>query len=276
MEEDKTDSATDPPPWIGSDALKGLPSQRTSGKPTVQDWSNFDGLVARKLTLKQGEQTVVSNVSFSIPQGSLVALVGPNGGGKSTLLDALATRTTPYRGYVGGKSGAIAYLPQRASMDLSFPLSVRDIVGSGLWPRLGFFRPFTRLHQKAVSEALRAAGMSAFASHPISELSGGQFQRALFARLIVQGGDTLLLDEPFTGVDMPTIDTLMKLVNALNKEGRTLIITLHDIDLVRSFFPYTLLLARDFWRWGRTKTVLTPPQLSEAYINASNWSTCAC
>ncbi|MGB0919392.1 MAG: metal ABC transporter ATP-binding protein [Holosporaceae bacterium] len=232
-------------------------------------------LDAKNIALKRQKRTIVQNLSFSIPKGSLVALVGPNGGGKSTLLESLVSRASQKLFY-GFAEEKIAYLPQACHLDRSFPLLVRDVVGTGFWPQLGFWRPFMGRHKKNVLKALRAVGLENFALTPIHALSGGQFQRVLFARLIVQEGSVLLLDEPFTGVDEASIEALFKLIQAWHYEGKTLIVTLHDLKFAQRFFPHALLLARDYSLWGKTNEVLTPDHVAFAYARAHQWEDCRC
>lgn len=248
-----------------------LPKDNQEG-PSV-----LPAIIAEQVTLARDDKPILQNLSFQIPQGSLTALVGPNGGGKSTLMEALVAHEKPMAGFVQMTHQLSAsYLPQRCQMNRSFPLSVKDVVATGLWGKIGLLSPFLRKQRQAVKEALRVVGMPAFALAPISDLSGGQFQRVLFARLLVQGGDILLLDEPFTAIDSATTDMLLEVVQAWHKQGKTILVTLHDIDLVRKFFPYTLLLARNFFRWGKTDHVLTDENLALAHAETQKWEQCPC
>jgi len=233
---------------------------------------------AHEVTFKRDDQIIIQKLSFEIQKGSLVALVGPNGGGKSTFLEALALKTPPFSGRLRGLENIkVAYLPQSSTLNRTFPLLVRDIVGSGLWPHLGIIRPFLSKHQDAVAAALHQVRLENFALTPIHALSGGQFQRVLFARFLLQEGHLLLLDEPFKGIDAPSIHILMRVIKEWHTQGKTIIVALHDIDLIQRTFPYTLLLARDFSKWGKTENVLTPNTLSKAYAKAHSWAeACPC
>jgi zinc/manganese transport system ATP-binding protein len=218
------------------------------------------------VTLSYDRQVALSGLSGSFAPGSLTAIAGPNGAGKTTLLRALAGLHAPDTGHITGTAGQIALLPQASQLDRSFPISCRDMVALGHWPRLGAFRGQTPAMRGAVSEALEAVGLTELASRPVGSLSSGQFQRALFARLIVQDAPILLLDEPFTAVDERTGADLLNLLLGWNKAGRTVIAVLHDLQLIQRAFPQTLLLAGVPVAWGATAAVLTPANLHRAKL----------
>jgi len=158
-----------------------------------------------------------------------------------------------------GQSGArdIAYLPQAAEIDRSFPIDVFDMVAMGLWRRCGLFGGFSRADAALVREALASVGLAGFERRAIATLSGGQMQRALFARLLLQDARVILLDEPFTAIDTKTVADLLGVVARWHGERRTIVAVLHDIDLVRAHFPHTLLLAREKVAWGPTREALS-------------------
>ena len=224
------------------------------------------------LTLGYDRHPAVHHLDGVIPPGALLALVGPNGAGKSTLLKGIVGEIPCLEGRIArpGLAEAIAYLPQAAEIDRSFPLSVLDLVAMGLWRRLGPWRS-ARRHRPTLLDALAAVGLAGFETRLIGTLSGGQFQRALFARLIVQEARVLLLDEPFTGVDGRTTADLLALVRAWHRQGRTIVAALHDLGQVRSHFPHTLLLAREGVAWGPTERVLTPQNLARAQSLSEAW-----
>jgi len=224
------------------------------------------------LTLGYDRHPAVHHLDGVIPPGALLALVGPNGAGKSTLLKGIVGEIPCLEGRIArpGLDDAIAYLPQAAEIDRSFPLSVLDLVAMGLWRRLGPWRS-ARRHRATLLDALAAVGLAGFEARLIGTLSGGQFQRALFARLIVQEARVLLLDEPFTGVDGRTTADLLALVRAWHAQGRTIVAALHDLGQVRSHFPDTLLLAREGVAWGPTERVLTPQNLARAQSLSEAW-----
>ncbi len=217
------------------------------------------------VTLGYGRRPAVHHLAGEIPAGSLTAVVGPNGAGKSTLLKGIVGTLAPLSGAIH-RPGArrLAYLPQAAEIDRSFPLAVYDLVAMGLWSRAGLFGGIGRRDQHRVEEALAAVGLSGFERRPIGTLSGGQMQRALFARLLLQDADLILLDEPFTAIDAKTSADLLALVRRWHDEARTVVAVLHDLDVVKRTFPQTLLIAREPIAWGDTETVLSPDNLLRA------------
>ena len=186
--------------------------------------------------------------------GSLHAVVGPNGAGKSALLKALVGLIAPDTGQIslgGLRPEEIAYLPQQAELDRTFPISVADVVLLGAWRRAGALGLVSRHDRLAGEQALSSVGLEGFGRRSIGSLSVGQLQRVLFARIILQDCPLILLDEPFAGIDAPTIADLMGVVRWWHGEGRTIVAVLHDLEMVRACFPYTLLLARSAIGWAR-------------------------
>jgi zinc/manganese transport system ATP-binding protein len=220
----------------------------------------FDGV-----TLGYDRRPAVHHLDGEIPSGSLMAVVGPNGAGKSTLLKGIVGTLKPLDGHIrlDGSSG-IAYLPQAAEIDRSFPLSVYDLVAMGLWSRSGLFGGVARRERTRIEQALAAVGLIGFERRPISTLSGGQMQRALFARLLLQDASVILLDEPFTAIDAKTTADLLDLVRRWHDESRTVVAVLHDLDMVKRTFPQTLLIAREPVAWGETGEVLSAENLLKA------------
>ena len=223
----------------------------------------------RHLTLGYDRHPAVHDLDGAVPRGDLVALVGPNGAGKSTLLKGVAGTLAPLEGAVD-RSGTVAYLPQAASLDRSFPISVYDFAAAGLWRQVGPLRSL-RPHRGRIEAALGAVGLAGFEARPIGTLSGGQMQRALFARLMLQDAPVVLLDEPFAGVDARTTEDLLALVAGWHGEGRTVVAALHDFAQVRRHFPTTLLLARRPVAWGATEAVMTEANLARARRLCEAW-----
>jgi zinc/manganese transport system ATP-binding protein len=220
-----------------------------------------------RLTLGYDGRSVLSGLDGEIAPGALLAVAGPNGGGKSTLMKAMAGRLKPLSGrlvYGGLHRRDIAYLPQAADMDRSFPLSVFDLVSAGAWRSAGLFGGFGAKRNNAVHRAIDAVGLTGQENTPISALSGGTMQRALFARLMVQDARLILLDEPFTAVDEATTRDLCALISGWHGEGRTIVAVLHDVDLIRGAFPETLLISRRAIAWGPTDRSLTDDNLNAA------------
>lgn len=217
------------------------------------------------LTLGYDRHPAVHHIDGTFSAGSLTALVGPNGAGKSTLIKAIAGALVPIDGQcVIDTSLRRAYLPQLAEIDRSFPMSVSDFVAMGLWSKSGALKALPAYGAHRIFDALTLIGLKGFDHHLIGTLSGGQFQRALFARLMLQDASIILIDEPFSAIDRATVDDLMQLVLRWHHEGRTIITVLHDLALVRTYFPETLLLARDVIAWGDTRSVLTDDNLKIA------------
>ncbi|MFT8245935.1 metal ABC transporter ATP-binding protein [Roseomonas sp. BN140053] len=223
------------------------------------------------VTVSHGRRAAVHHVSGEFAPGSLTALVGPNGAGKTTLLRAIAGLHAPEEGRLQAPRGRIALLPQGSALDRSFPISCLDVVMLGHWGRLGALRSARPAHRDAAADALAAVGLDGFARRPVAALSAGQFQRLLFARLLVQDAPVILLDEPFNAVDARTAADLLRLVRAWHGEGRTVLAVLHDLDLVRREFPDCLLLAREAVAWGPTAEVLTAPNRLRARMMAEDW-----
>lgn len=207
-----------------------------------------------------GRMPALLGVSGCFAPGSLTAVVGPNGGGKTTLLRALAGLHPCTIGRIdrGGLAAReIALLPQASSLDRSFPVTCGEVVALGAWGEMGAFGAAPAGLGGRIAAALAQVGLAGFAHRSVRALSAGQFQRVLFARLIVQDAQVLLLDEPTAAVDSRTEDDLVGLIRAWHGEGRTLVLVLHDLDLVRALCPQTLLLAREVVAWGPTAGVLT-------------------
>lgn len=232
------------------------------------------------LTATHRRHPAVHHLSARFAPGSLTAIVGPNGAGKTTLLRAVAGLHPVEEGHVAvaradGTRARLALLPQQAGMDRSFPILCADVVLQGLWSRLGAFRGVSASDRVRADQALEAVGLSGFARRPVGEMSAGQFQRLLFARLLVQDADLILLDEPFNAVDARTAADLMALVKRWHGEGRTVIAVLHDLDLVRAEFPDTLLLAREKIACGPTDEVLSAANRLKARMMAEAWDDAA-
>lgn len=224
-------------------------------------------ITLRDVTLGYDRHPAVHHLSGEVATGTLLAVVGPNGAGKSTLFRGLAGILKPLSGTIdlgGLDSRDIAYLPQSVDIDRSFPISVFDFVGTGLWRQTGFFGGTGRRERDRITQALAAVGLNGFENRTIGTLSGGQMQRMLFARVLVQDARLIVLDEPFNAIDTRTSADLLQLVKRWHDEKRTVLAALHDFDLVRQNFPETLLLARGPVAWGATEKVLTSDNLTEA------------
>jgi zinc/manganese transport system ATP-binding protein len=231
-------------------------------------------ITLHNLSVGYDRHPAVHHISGSFAAGSLTAIVGPNGGGKSTLLKALVGFLRPMLGSIdfnGVKPDEIAYLPQQCETDRSFPLSVMDVVLLGHWSKIGPFRRVTSTQRDQAMRALKQVGVGAFAERPIGALSTGQWQRVLFARLILQDARILLLDEPFAAIDGRNTHDLVHVLQHWRENGRTVIVVMHDLPLVREHFPEAVMLARELIAWGPTAQVLRDENLARATTLASNW-----
>ena len=215
---------------------------------------------------------VLCDVTFDVAHGAQVAVVGPNGAGKSTLFKALVGLLPLQAGQVrihglplGHHRDCVAYVPQREEVDWRFPLTVTDVVMMGRYGRLGWFRHPARGDREAVRRSLEQMGIVDLAAHPIGELSGGQQQRVFLARALAQEPHILLMDEPFTGVDITTREAIMALLDQLRLQQVTVIISTHDLSLAAARFDQVLLLNHRVIACGQPAEVFTPHLLTEAF-----------
>ena len=217
------------------------------------------------------------HISGRFARGSLTAVIGPNGSGKSTLLKSIAglLPATAGRVAVSVPRARIAYLPQLAEIDRGFPIDVRDCVLLGCWPSQGAWGGVQGAQLARVDAALHAVGLEGFERRPLSALSSGQLQRVLFARLLVQDAELILLDEPFSAMDGKTTSALLALVRQWHQQQRTVIAVLHDDGQVRRHFPQALLLARELVAWGPTAEVVTDARLAQSRAMAEAWDEAA-
>ena len=231
-------------------------------------------VTVENLTVAYERHPAIHHIAGHFAAGSLTAIVGPNGAGKSTLVKTIAGTLRPAGGRVRrdpAGPASLAYLPQQSEIERGFPITVLDTVLLGAWRRIGWHRAAGRPETEAALEALDAVGLAHFERRGVSTLSAGQFQRVLFARLMVQNAPLILLDEPFTALDTKTTTDLLALVARWHGEGRTVIAVLHDFDQVRAHFPQSLLIARELVAWGPTEAVLTPEHLASARRISEAW-----
>ncbi len=231
-------------------------------------------LTFQDLILGYDGHPAIHHLDGIVEAGSLTAIVGPNGSGKSTLLKGIAGMLRPLGGRIvraEALEGDIAYLPQLTEIDRSFPASVFDLVALGLWTRRGMLGRISPADREEVDLALAAVGLAGFQRRGIDTLSGGQMQRALFARVLLQDARLILLDEPFNAIDTRTIRDLFGIVRRWHGEKRAILVVLHDLDLVREFFPTTLLLARRPIAWGETREVLKAENMLKARQLNQGW-----
>lgn len=223
------------------------------------------GIQLSNVTITHNRHPAVHHLSATIEEGSLLALVGPNGAGKSTLLNAMAGLANINHGTIAGLDpNDIAYLPQQTALNRDFPLTVQELVFTGLWQKLSFNKAMNSQQKALCKKAIQAVGLRGFESRLIGTLSGGQLQRTLFARVLVQDCSLILLDEPFNAIDARTIRDLTEVIQSWQHQSRTIILVTHDFEYARSHCPTTLLLARECIDYGPTLQVLSEKNLDKA------------
>jgi len=229
-------------------------------------------LCIRGLTVSYGAEPAVFSVDLDISPETMTAVVGPNGAGKSTMLKAamdiiphLSGQISWFGGSLKNNRDAVAYVPQRASIDWDFPATVQDVVMMGLYPKLGLLGRIKRDHKAKVASALERVGMVDFAKRQIGQLSGGQQQRVFLARALVQDADVYLLDEPFAGVDAATEKAIITVLKDLRTSGKTVIVVHHDLATVPDYFDQVVLINKSIVAAGPTADVFTTDNLQAAY-----------
>ena len=221
----------------------------------------------QNVTVGYDRHPAIHHLQLQIAAGDMLAVVGPNGAGKSTFLKLLIGEQLSLEGQVtlpDPDRVRVACLPQINQTDRQFPITVQDMVASGLWHQCGAFGRLGRQGAARVAEALEMVGLRGYAGRVISALSGGEFQRVRFAQLILQGAQLVVLDEPFVGIDVTTQQVLLDLLARWHAQGATIVAALHEQDIVRQWFPHTLLLAREMIAVGPTAEVLTPENWQRA------------
>jgi len=233
------------------------------------------GITAKNVTVTyRNGTTALRDASFEIPTGTITALVGVNGAGKSTLFKALMGFVPAAKGQISilGKPvktalklNIVAYVPQAEEVDWSFPVLVEDVVMMGRYGHMGFLRiPHAKDHA-AVTHALERVNMTAFRDRQIGELSGGQRKRVFLARALAQDGKVILLDEPFTGVDVQTEDAIIALLREMRDEGRVMLVSTHNLGSVPEFCDRTVLVKETVLAYGPTETTFTRENLELAF-----------
>ena len=229
----------------------------------------------KNLSVAYGDKVALWDANFTIPKGKLVAIIGPNGAGKSTLLKAILGLIKPFNGSVEifGKPlraykkrhEVVGYVPQRESVDWDFPTTCLDVVLMGRYGHLGWFKRPGKKEKELAMNALKRFGMEDFHDHQISELSGGQKQRVFLARALVQDPLIYFLDEPFGGVDITTEHLTLELFKELRDQGKTIIVVTHDLQTLKQFFDYAILINKRIIAHGHPSHVLVPEHLQVTY-----------
>lgn len=234
-----------------------------------------DGLTVSGVTVTyRNGQTALRDASFAIPRGTITALVGVNGSGKSTLFKAImgfvpsGSGSVTIMGEPAGralKRNIVAYVPQAEEVDWNFPVLVEDVVMMGRYGHMGFLRIASSEDRRMVDAALARVGMSSYRKRQIGELSGGQKKRVFLARALAQEGQVILLDEPFTGVDVTTEEAIIKLLQELRAEGRIMLVSTHNLGSVPEFCDRAVLLNKTVLAAGPTEEVFTHENLQKAF-----------
>lgn len=227
------------------------------------------------VTISYNRHPAVHHVSGIFPAGSLTAIAGPNGAGKSTLLKAIAGITKPEEGRIileGADRDRVAFLPQSSDMQRDFPMSVLQMVVTGFWHQTGGTGTITPAMKARAQDALLNVGLKGLEQRDLASLSAGQFQRALFARLMVQDAAIMLLDEPFNAIDESTTALLLDIIKQWHHEKRTIICVLHDFEQIKSHFTQCMLLARECIAWDTPAKALHPEKLMNARFFREDWN----
>lgn len=237
--------------------------------------SVMPGIIAQDVTVTyRNGNTGLLNANFTIPTGTISALVGVNGAGKSTLFKAIMGFLPMQNGSIrilgntvqaALKKNIVAYVPQSEEVDWTFPVLVKDVVMMGRYGHMNFFRHPKKSDQDAVIDALQRVNMLEFRSNQIGELSGGQRKRVFLARALAQNGKVILLDEPFTGVDVQTEDAIIKLLREMRSEGRVMLVSTHNLGSVPEFCDQTILVNKKIIAYGPTETTFTHKNLETTF-----------
>jgi manganese/zinc/iron transport system ATP- binding protein len=232
----------------------------------------MNAVEVRGLTVAYHKKPVLNNIDFSVPKGKLIGIIGPNGAGKSTLIKAIlgliprsAGEITIFNKPYSPKSKKVGYVPQRGSVDWDFPTNSLDVVLMGRYGHIGWFKRPSKKDIRLANECLRKVGMDSFANRQISQLSGGQQQRIFLARALAQDAEVYFMDEPFAGVDAATEKAIIALLNELKEQGKTVLVVHHDLQTVKEYFDWTILLNKRMIQCGPTEKVFTIDNLQLTY-----------
>lgn len=229
-------------------------------------------LRVNNLAVAYQKKLVLEDISFSIPEGKLIGIIGPNGAGKSTLIKAILELVPPISGKVEifGDSykntrKRVGYVPQRESVDWDFPTDALDVVMMGRYGQLGWFKRPDKREKEHAMECLDQVGMSQYAHRQISQLSGGQQQRVFLARALAQDAQLYFMDEPFVGVDAATEKAIITLLTKLKNQGKTVLVVHHDLNTVKEYFDWIMLLNVKLVGIGPTEQLFTKNYLQKTY-----------
>ena len=223
------------------------------------------------LNVTYNQSPALSNINLEINGPGITGIIGPNGAGKSTLIKAIlniipSTGISKIDNKISKENlDNVAYVEQKINIDYNFPIKVRECVSLGLYSKIGILRKLKKSDWQKVDDALKLVGLEKFSNRQISELSGGQFQRVLIARCLVQEAKYIFLDEPFVGIDSVSEEIIMETLRNLRDNGHTILIVHHDLRKVDSYFDNVLLLNKEIIAYGNTKDTFTRENLTKAY-----------
>lgn len=225
----------------------------------------------KNLTVTYKDTPALENINVKLSKSKIIGIVGPNGAGKSTLIKAILN-IIPSKGIVTiddkvskEQLSNVAYVEQKIKIDYTFPIKVRECVSLGIYPKIGLFKKLKKEDWKKVDNALKLVGLEEYSNRQISELSGGQFQRVLIARCLVQEAKYIFLDEPFIGIDSVSEEIIMNTLRKLRDNGHTILIVHHDLRKVHAYFDEVLLLNKKLISYGSTKETFTRENLTNTY-----------
>ncbi len=225
----------------------------------------------KDLTVTYKDTPALDNINITLSKSKIIGIVGPNGAGKSTLIKAVLNIISS-KGIIKiddklskDQLGSVAYVEQKINIDYNFPIKVRECVSLGIYPKIGLFKNLNKHDWQKVDEALKLVGLEEFSNRQISELSGGQFQRVLIARCLVQEAKYIFLDEPFIGIDSVSEEIIMNTLRKLRDNGHTILIVHHDLRKVHTYFDEVLLLNKKLISYGSTKETFTRENLTNTY-----------
>ncbi|MGF1573403.1 MAG: metal ABC transporter ATP-binding protein [Sumerlaeia bacterium] len=243
-----------------------------TGTSSGHEHSHKAPISIHDMTVAYDRRPVLWDVDLDFPEGKLIGIIGPNGAGKSTLIKAIQNLVPRVSGLIQfyGKPfeqqrDLLGYVPQRESVDWDFPVNALDVVLMGRYRKVGWFRRISREHKRIALNALDQLGMADFAHRQISQLSGGQQQRVFLARALAQEARIYLMDEPLAGVDVSTEETIFNILKTLRNEGKTVLVVHHDLQTVKRYFDYVVLLNMRIVAHGPTERVFTEGNLQKTY-----------
>ncbi|WP_314792842.1 metal ABC transporter ATP-binding protein [Gemella sanguinis] len=225
----------------------------------------------KNLTVTYKDTPALDNINVTLSKSKIIGIIGPNGAGKSTLIKAVLNIISS-KGIIKiddklskDQLGSVAYVEQKINIDSNFPIKVRECVSLGIYPKIGLFKNLNKHDWQKVDGALKLVGLEEFSNRQISELSGGQFQRVLIARCLVQEAKYIFLDEPFVGIDSVSEEIIMNTLKKLRDNGHTILIVHHDLRKVHAYFDEVLLLNKKLISYGSTKETFTRENLTNTY-----------